>query len=1297
MEIKKNENVRYPYLDLLSDNSPQVFVDDYYEDAAILDKQIKTPNVNNIAIVAKYGAGKSSVINTYLSLYRNKKTLRSKIFERFLKKKRQDVKTERASKEKKGDIKEESSEKKEKDGKTFSSAPEKNKYTRISLSTFNNNEYNETAIERSILQQLLYSRKKEKLPNSKIERTNKTSRIKSAFFALLFTCFLVCTVLMSIEFSLFGRDIQSGGATSLFNAEWVKFVLLGISGILLFCIVIWLIHYKKLRKIKYKDLEADIALGYDGSQQQVTNLINKFIDEVLYFFECVDIDLVIFEDLDRLPTTEIFVKLRELNTIINGSAKKAKKVTFIYAVKDDLFKTEEERAKFFEFILPVVPVINPVTTQSKIEERLTELTAVNANMQLTGKFIKGISIFIPDMRILKNSFNDYIMMYHKIFEDKNAGKNLKADNLFALCLYKNLFPYDYALLEKNLGLIPLVVDMDRLHEICLAEINEEINRCNNRLEELKEEGLNSFEELKAILIYQLYKCSKSNYYSGSIDPLTLSTFNGLDFSKLQYPNSGYRVELKDVKELLTPKGERFIDVEDRIKEKTDNGIELLKNKITELEEQKLEILSWDFKKLVENISLNTCFENVAEAYEKELGLDLTNEDNAFIKFLSSKFVNIIDENTISQIETAYKDFAHSKLPQEQLNLQISYLRFLVAQSYIDEHYIEYTSNYKAEILSPNDIRVVQEIQSGQQNFNANIEDIDNVLRWLDEENFKTPAVLCKAILHNICKLKRLSRNENDQKFNNFMNMLADKKNSIVFKSLQDFFKLADDNIADEVLKELTNKRKIFCKEIISSGELTVEKQDFILVEFIKYSLNFDDENIGKDVKNYIANHSNYLKLLANVGDIEKVKKFIQIMNPKFKKIQRAEEGHNELIDFIINNCCYEVNLDNLEYVFNVNSDLPDNEFYTKNYEFILASGNVKAIEYISKNIDNYVRNILLNDKITCAYESEENILSLLQNESVNIANKKSLIRKANVKFNNVSAIMPELFEDIFAFDKAEATWFNVQFAYEKCGFECVKEFINRDNFVSDDFVAIAGIDQATPLKLIISILEEFNTEEIKNVYKYMNFIVDLAAVKSDKIHENALEALIGSNKSKFNLSDINLLWDKPKLLCAYIVSHNEDIIKNFDSFFSKTPSQNCLAEIIGDNAIDISIKQKIINKFIAVIDISGFENVYAEYILSGQAVPNRILWQFGNTDLSSGKKIEILSVCNFGNSKDLTKLKEYLCATLATFNDLFSIGGKISIEKTAVNKNLLDVLQKEKIIGGYKKAPKKEEYIVSAV
>ena len=55
--------------------------------------------------------------------------------------------------------------------------------------------------------------------------------------------------------------------------------------------------------------------------------------------------------------TEIFTKLRELNNLINGSKQINRKVVFLYAIKDDMFQ-DKERTKFFDFIIPVIPVIN---------------------------------------------------------------------------------------------------------------------------------------------------------------------------------------------------------------------------------------------------------------------------------------------------------------------------------------------------------------------------------------------------------------------------------------------------------------------------------------------------------------------------------------------------------------------------------------------------------------------------------------------------------------------------------------------------------------------------------------------------------------------------------------------------------------------------------------------------------------------------------------------------------------------------------------------------------------------------
>ncbi len=103
---------------MLFNNAP-VESDDYETEAQILDAQVKKQDVTNIGVVATYGAGKSSAINTYLKRYR-KKGLR------------------------------------------------KPKYVQISLADFNkdendlnpdNNNYSENAIERSILQQLFYSQR----------------------------------------------------------------------------------------------------------------------------------------------------------------------------------------------------------------------------------------------------------------------------------------------------------------------------------------------------------------------------------------------------------------------------------------------------------------------------------------------------------------------------------------------------------------------------------------------------------------------------------------------------------------------------------------------------------------------------------------------------------------------------------------------------------------------------------------------------------------------------------------------------------------------------------------------------------------------------------------------------------------------------------------------------------------------------------------------------------------------------------------------------------------------------------
>ena len=164
LKNEKNIDSSYSYLEYLDDNEPKAEEKDYASEAKILHEKIDMHHVSNIAVVAKYGAGKSSAINTYLSLYRNK-----------------------------GD--------KIVNGKKVAGKPSKNHYARISLSTFNNESYNEVSIERSILQQLLYSTKKRDLPKSKIERTNKTSFWEIGLGVLVILLTIISAVFFILDIS----------------------------------------------------------------------------------------------------------------------------------------------------------------------------------------------------------------------------------------------------------------------------------------------------------------------------------------------------------------------------------------------------------------------------------------------------------------------------------------------------------------------------------------------------------------------------------------------------------------------------------------------------------------------------------------------------------------------------------------------------------------------------------------------------------------------------------------------------------------------------------------------------------------------------------------------------------------------------------------------------------------------------------------------------------------------------------------------------------------------------------------
>lgn len=124
-------------------------------------------------------------------------------------------------------------------------------------------------------------------------------------------------------------------------------------------------------------------------------------------------------------------------------------IRFVYLLKDDTF-ISKDRTKFFDFIIPVIPVVDSSNSYNKLKERFQKNGILD---QFDQNFLSDISLYIDEYRILKNICNEYL-----IYDSKLNVIDLDPNKLFAMIVYKNIFPKDFSMLQMNLGYVKEVFD-----------------------------------------------------------------------------------------------------------------------------------------------------------------------------------------------------------------------------------------------------------------------------------------------------------------------------------------------------------------------------------------------------------------------------------------------------------------------------------------------------------------------------------------------------------------------------------------------------------------------------------------------------------------------------------------------------------------------------------------------------------------------------------------------------------------------------------------------------------------------
>lgn len=389
--------------------------DDSFNTVKDLLGAIANDEILNIAVTGPYGSGKSSVIKTFKE--RVKKDV--KILDISLATLDADASLYAAE--------------------NTTSAGDQEKDKQQPAITSEQKETLNRKIEFSILQQLVYRKTLEMLPFSRLRKIRHFSKhtIQTMAMYVVGVVVLIAFALqldfmqIPLFYETFGVPITAQHVISIVSIillltmmyETVVYIIKNYGGI-------------RLQKISVGGNEIDIH--DDGS------IFNRYLDEILYFFQCTDYNVVIIEDLDRFNTTDIFLKLRELNHLINKSEMIGRTIKFVYAVKDDMFK-DSSRSKFFDYITTVIPVITTTNSKDMLKRALKEQ---GHDGEVVDDDIRDIAFHIDDMRLLYNIVNEYHQYTQRL--DKN-GQHLEAKKMLAMMTVKNYHPHDFSELHNRKG------------------------------------------------------------------------------------------------------------------------------------------------------------------------------------------------------------------------------------------------------------------------------------------------------------------------------------------------------------------------------------------------------------------------------------------------------------------------------------------------------------------------------------------------------------------------------------------------------------------------------------------------------------------------------------------------------------------------------------------------------------------------------------------------------------------------------------------------------------------------------
>lgn len=1047
-----------------------------------------SPKISNIALTGPYGSGKSSVIQSFLKTYCRPVlhiSLATFITE----------------------------------DKSKIEAEDKPKIETV----------DRQAIERSILQQMLYGADANNLPLSRFKR------IQSPGVWSIFKSLYIMLGMLALWYVFHQREnVISGNYFTPIAIE--NSVNLGL--FVFAAIFLWVVlhHFYvasfglSLKGISLKDVEIKPACDDESS------ILNRHLDEIVYFFQSTSYDLVIIEDLDRFDNADIFVTLREINSLVNANAGVKRRIRFLYALRDDMF-LNTERTKFFEFIIPVIPIIN---TSNSIDMVLKQGQRLDLDKGLDHQFLREVSRYLNDLRLIQNIFNEYSIYSANLETDRE--NHLDVNKLLAVLIYKNVYPRDFEHLHRGKGILFAIFNLrDELITIGDKKYKEEIALLEKQLVTAENQPPTDLKELRQIYAMSLIELLPPDTTHVGIDQNPHMQINQLVGQKqfeqlIEAPNiycrssNHNRAQYFDVSKLQAnvDQHKTYFQRKEEIEIKAEES----KTKILRtIQDIRLKIATLRTAKLNEQLRLNN--DRLQEFFEK---------------------------------------FGQ--------NGELA--RFLLLEGYLDDTYYQYTSLFHSVRLSPNDNKFLIKIRAfitPEPDFP--IDNPNEVIVEMRDEDFGQSYILNISLVDHLLTVQSLYQIHLEKLFRYIM---------AEFSNCEDFLMTyyASGSYIPKFLQELANIWNQLIPTILSSPNSLVHVTQLIggLNECSLKSISRDFEELPAFVSENLSdilirspelNPERFVWLNFDVKDFDVIKDHSDIVNSMF------EAG------------LFELTLANIEFVYQVilgEGDLTP--LHTRNFSAIRATNSIALINRIESNFEHYLCNILLSIK-TNTEEDASAILDVIRRKEIEPHVIEEFIEQQATPLPTLEDVPERLHSIFFKLNMIEPNWENCLFFMASDGFEAqsLVEYLDRD--VVRSTILKQAVPSDSDSKSIRSFL--FNANSLSDIsYKeYMRALPKSFTHFPEGVEPAKLIILIQEAKVEFCIDSLNELNERA--LQVLFAANNIDTFLAGPEDFSL--EDDFLEELLKS---DISQKNKI--KVVEMMDLYPLVDLPERSALVGSIIVN---------------------------------------------------------------------------------------------